>query len=206
LGIDLFYGVFSAAVMVVVLAYTWVLAPITPPGAATIAGVMVVGLAAAHAMKTREWGVTPRAFAPALAASAAFTAAGALAIYLVAQRMRTWHDGPDIASTLLALVPWGFGQQFALQTLFLREAQAITSRPAGIWLAAAMFAALHLPNPFLTVATGVTAVVWCWIYDRYPNLLPLALSHAVLTLIVLYAFDDAVTGRLRVGAAYLALN
>ena len=47
--------------------------------------------------------------------------------------------------------------------------------------------------------TGLGALAWCWIYDRYPNLLPLALSHALLTLAILYAFDDAITGRLRVG-------
>jgi hypothetical protein len=30
------------------------------------------------------------------------------------------------------------------------------------------------------------------------------MSHALLTSVILYAFDDAITGRLRVGAAYLA--
>jgi membrane protease YdiL (CAAX protease family) len=204
LGIDLFYGVFSAAVMVVVLAYTWVLAPITPLWTATVAGMVVVGLAVAHAITAQEWGVKPAAAGPSLAWSTGFTVAATTAIYLAGWRFGTWHPARGTWRALLALVPWGFGQQFALQTMFLREAQAITSRRAGIWLAAAMFAALHLPNPFLTVATGVAAVAWCWIYDRYPNLLPLALSHAILTLAVLYAFDDAVTGRLRVGAAYLS--
>ena len=59
-----------------------------------------------------------------------------------------------------------------------------------------------LSNPY----TGVAAIFWCWIYDRSPNLLPLAVSHAVLTLAVLYAFDDAITGRLRVGIGYLSLH
>ena len=104
-----------------------------------------------------------------------------------------------------ALVPWGLGQQFALHTVFLREAQTTVSRPAGIWIAAAMFAALHLPNPFLTAMTFAGALAWCWIYDRYPNVLPLSLSHALLTLAILYAFDERITGHLRVGAAYLSL-
>jgi membrane protease YdiL (CAAX protease family) len=80
----------------------------------------------------------------------------------------------------------------------------MTSKRRGIWIAALMFAALHLPNPFLTLMTFVASVAWCWIYDRHPNLLPLALSHAVLTLVVFYAFDDAITGRLRVGVSYLS--
>ena len=49
------------------------------------------------------------------------------------------------------------------------------------------------------------ALAWCWIYDRHPNMLPLALSHALLTLAILYAFDEGMTGHLRVGAAYLSL-
>ena len=53
--------------------------------------------------------------------------------------------------------------------------------------------------------TFAGALAWCWIYDRHPNLLPLALSHALLTLAILCAFDEAVTGHLRVGAAYLRL-
>ncbi len=69
-----------------------------------------------------------------------------------------------------------------------------------------MFASLHLPNPFLSAVTFAGALAWCWIYSRYPNILPLALSHAVLTAAILYAFDDRITGRLRIGAGYLALR
>ena len=99
------------------------------------------------------------------------------------------------------LIPWGLGQQFALHTVFLREARDTFGRAAAsCWRR--LFAALHLPNPFLTAMTFAGALVWCWIYDRHPDLLPLALSHALLTLAILYAFDEAMTGHLRVGAAY----
>ena len=88
----------------------------------------------------------------------------------------------------------------ALQTMLLRELQQVLGRRAGIVIAPLMFAALHLPNPFLATATAVAALAWCWIYDRHPNLAPLAFSHALLTVAVLYALNDAVT--LRVGAAF----
>jgi membrane protease YdiL (CAAX protease family) len=195
--------IFSLSILAVVLIFTWVLAPIAPRWATAGAVALVLGLAIWRAVRTGEWGIRRSAFLPALGSSAAFTGAGALGIYLAGSRLGTWHDRGDVVANLAALVPWGLGQQFALHTVFLREAQATVSRPAGIWLAALMFATLHLPNPFLTVMTGVAALAWCWIYDRYPNLLPLALSHALLTLAVLYAFDDAITGRLRVGLAYL---
>ena len=197
---------FSGAILAVVLAYTWIVAPAAPRWAAGVATTAVVGLAVARAIRSGEWGLARAAFVPALGWSAALTAAAAVVVYLAGSRLGTWHSPANPWGTLAALVPWGLGQQFALQIVLLREAQAMTSRSGGIWLAPLMFAALHLPNPFLTVATGIAAVAWCWIYDRYPNLLPLALSHALLTLAVLSAFDDTVTGRLRVGVAYLSLR
>ena len=54
--------------------------------------------------------------------------------------------------------------------------------------------------------TFIGALAWCAIFMRHPNLVPLAVSHAVATLAVLYAFDDDVTGRLRIGQAYLRLD
>jgi hypothetical protein len=45
--------------------------------------------------------------------------------------------------------------------------------------------------------------LWCRIYDRFPNILPLAASHALGTLAILYAFDGDSTGRLRIGLSYL---
>jgi membrane protease YdiL (CAAX protease family) len=73
-------------------------------------------------------------------------------------------------------------------------------------VAATLFAALHLPNPFVAAVTFTGALGWCAIYDRYPNVVPLAFSHAAATLAILYAFDDRITGRLRIGYSYLMLN
>ena len=195
--------IFSIAILAVVLSYTWVIDPIAPNWVTPIPVALVLGFAIWHAIRSGDWGVKPAAFLPALWQSASFTAAGALAIYVAGSRLGTWHTRRDAAGALLLLIPWGLGQQFALHTVFLREAQATVGRAPGIVLAAVLFSALHLPNPFLTAMTLVGALGWCWMYDRHPNLLPLALSHAVLTLAILYAFDAAVTGRLRVGLAYL---
>ena len=193
---------FSLLILAVVLTFTWVLAPTAPPWGTAAAVVVVLGLTIARAVRTGEWGAKRAAFLPALLRSTAITAAAGIAFYIAGVQLGTWHARGISWATLAALIPWGLGQQFALHTVFLREAQAAVSRPAGIWIAALMFAALHLPNPFLTAMTGAGALAWCWIYDRYPNLLPMALSHAILTLVILHAFDDALTGRLRVGAAY----
>ena len=57
-------------------------------------------------------------------------------MYLAGSRLGTWHDRRDAWTSLALLIPWGFGQQFALHTVFLREAQATFGRSAGIVLAA----------------------------------------------------------------------
>ena len=54
--------------------------------------------------------------------------------------------------------------------------------------------------------TVAAAGAWCWIYDRHPNLLPLAVSHALCTLVILCSFDPVLTGRLRVGYSYLQIR
>lgn len=64
----------------------------------------------------------------------------------------------------------------------------------------------RMPNPFLTAVTFVAGLAWCGIYARHPNIVPLAISHALGTLAILHAFDPDVTGRLRIGQSYLQLG
>jgi membrane protease YdiL (CAAX protease family) len=73
-------------------------------------------------------------------------------------------------------------------------------------VAASLFAVVHLPNPFLTAVTFAGGLAWCTIYARFPNIVPLAISHALGTLAILYAFDEGITGRLRIGDSYLQLG
>ena len=193
----------SVATLAAVLTYTWLLAPITPRWVAVAAGAIVVALAAARAWRTREWGVGLSQIVPSLAPTTIFTVAAAAILVGAGWQRHTLHLRRLGASEAVILLLWALGQQFALQIVLLREAQRVTSRSAGVVVAAAMFAALHLPNPFLAGVTFVAALAWCWIYDRHPNLLPLAASHALLTIVVLSALDEAATGRLRVGIAYL---
>ena len=194
---------FSLSSLAIVLTYIWVLEPLAPRWARPAPVVAVLALAAWRAFKTGEWGLRARAFLPALGWAAAFTAAAASVVLLAGATVGALAHAPNLGDLVLSLpilLGWAFGQQFALQTMLLRESQQSLGRRAGLVLAPLMFAALHLPNPFLAAATALAAFAWCWIYDRHPNLAPLALSHALLTVAVLYALNDAVT--LRVGAAF----
>ena len=44
-----------------------------------------------------------------------------------------------------------------------------------------------------------------WIYSRHPNLIPLAFSHSLTTLMILASLSKSLTGSMRVGHAYFRL-
>jgi hypothetical protein len=103
----------------------------------------------------------------------------------------------------LWLLWWGFLQQYALQAIINRQAQVIWGRGGGsLFTAALIFAALHLPNPLLVLATFVGGCVWASVYQRAPNLLALALSHCVMSMTLIWTLPPAVLHGMRVGAGY----
>jgi len=196
---------FTLAIVAVIAGYTWVLASRTPREVAHVVTFAVLALCAWRPARRGEWGLRRPEFLPALRAAVWVTAAAVALIsasgWAAGTLQQRWRW-----TSLAFLVPWAAGQQFALQTVLLREAQAVSGRRRGIALAALVFGALHLPNPFLAPVTLVASLVWCLLYDRHPNWLPLAFSHALSTLAILHSFDDDVTGHLRVGYAYLLLD
>jgi membrane protease YdiL (CAAX protease family) len=197
---------FTTTILASILIYTWFVEGQTAREAVFIPGTLVVILTVCHDLRHADWGVSRPALGPGLRSVLAVTCPVLLVILAVGATIGTLHDRRDFLGSLAPLVVWGGAQQWVLQTVVLREAQRATSRRRGIVIAAVLFSAVHLPNPFLTAVTLVSGLLWCWLYDRHPNILPLALSHALGTLAILYAFDAEITGRLRIGASYLRLQ
>ncbi len=196
----------TAAIVGSILVYIWLIEGNTARSLVHVPGALVVALTVWHDARHNEWGFSPGALRPGLWLALAITLPLVLLILAAGAMIGTLHDRRDFLGSLSALAIWGGAQQWVLQTVVLREAQRATSRTRGIVLAALLFGAVHLPNPFLAPITAFAALVWCWVYDRYPNIVPLALSHALGTLAILYAFDATITGRLRIGASYLRLD
>lgn len=197
---------FTVAILAVVLSYTWLLESRLPGDFVGVPVAIVAALGAWNAFRTKEWGLGVRAFIPGLRAAALFTLPIVVILLASGAALGTLHDRPGLLANFGVLVVWGVAQQWILQTVVLGEAQRVASRRAGVIVAALLFGAVHLPNPFLTLATVAGALGWCAIYARYPNILPLAFSQAIGTLAVLHAFDDRITGRLRIGYSYLMLD
>lgn len=196
---------FTLAILSAIVSYTWVFDHRLPRVVVNLVIGMVAAIALWHSVRTGQWGFDPRAFVPGLRAMAIFTVPGIIAILLAGLWLGTLHDRRDFLGSLGWLVVWGGAQQWILQTVVLYEARRAAPRIA-VLLAATLFAAVHLPNPFLTPVTFVAGLAWCTTYTRYPHIGPLALSHGLGTLAILYAFDPSLTGRLRIGYSYLLLD
>jgi membrane protease YdiL (CAAX protease family) len=194
---------FTAAIMACVLAYVWIIEPNVSRSAVLVPAAVLVILTAWHDLRHGEWGFSGPALLPGLCRALAVTFVAGLLIVGAGAGIGTLHDRRDFLGSLAPLVLWGGAQQWVLQTVVLREAQRTSSRAKGIVTAALLFGAVHLPNPLLAPLTAAAALIWCRLYDRYPNVIPLALSHGLGTLALRYAFDEAITGHLRIGAAYL---
>lgn len=196
----------TIAILTAVLSYTWLLEPRVGHNLVSLPVAVVAAIGVLNAFRTGEWGVAPRALMPGLRAAMLFTVP-LVAIFLAAgAALGTLHPRGNVWATFGGLFVWGASQQWILQTVILREAQRASSRTTGAIVAALLFGALHLPNPLLTIVTLVGALGWCAIYDRYPSIIPLALSHAIGTLALMYAFDDRIIGGLHVGYSYLMLD
>ena len=112
-------------------------------------------------------------------------------------------DKLQIWQWVVWLPVWGLIQQYVLQGFINRRAQIIWGRGArSVLLVACVFGLLHLPNPWLSVATFVGGAVWAWVYQRAPNLPALALSHALLSLVLASSFPASAINSLRVGIRY----
>ena len=118
-----------------------------------------------------------------------------------------WHISRPLAVQLILGFAWGFVQQYMLQSLVNRRAQIIWGRGwLSVLVVAAIFAGLHLPNPALTVATFVGGVIWAAVYQRAPNIFALAISHSLMTWIVVSTVPASALHHLRIGLKYFGSN
>lgn len=106
-------------------------------------------------------------------------------------------------------VLWTIYQQFLLQDYFMSRLLHLLSRgertnqAVAIAVAAVLFAAAHLPNLTLTLATLAWGAVSCILFRRHRNLWALGLAQGMLGLCFAVCVPDALHHHLRVGLGYL---
>lgn len=117
--------------------------------------------------------------------------------------LQAWHAGTPLIGQLALGFGWGLAQQYVLQGFINRRAQLVLGKGwLSVLLVAAVFSALHLPNVWLVVATFTGGVVWAAVYQRAPNLFALALSHSLMTWVIVSTLPASALHHLRIGFKY----
>lgn len=101
---------------------------------------------------------------------------------------------------------WAVVQQWILlNAIGPRTRRALGSDFAGAIAAGSVFGLLHLPNFALMVATCLAGSAWAWLGYRHRALLPLAATHAVTGLALLWIAPPWLLRSAEVGGRYLML-
>lgn len=132
---------------------------------------------------------------------------GAAVAVMMAARfgtLRPWHGPIELVRRFWGYAIWAFLQQFLLQVFFLqRLLRLVSGKMLAVVITAGIFSFAHLPSPILTLATLVFGFAACFLFLRYRNLYPLAITHAVLGIGIAICFPGPVTHNMRVGLGYL---
>jgi hypothetical protein len=114
-----------------------------------------------------------------------------------------WHPERPIIGQLFLGFGWGLVQQYVLQGFINRRAQIIWGPGwLSVLLVAVVFGGLHLPNPSLAAVTFVGGMVWAAVYQKAPNMFALAVSHSVMTWVLVSTLPASALNHLRIGFKY----
>lgn len=128
-------------------------------------------------------------------------------IVAIAARVGTLHalfgikDPLQHASMYLL---WAVVQQLIQQKFFFSRFERLTSRGVlATFIAAALFAVAHVPNPVLVPITFLGGWLLGEIYRRYRYVLPLGIAHGVVGIAIALSVPDNIQHHMRVGLSYL---
>jgi hypothetical protein len=128
----------------------------------------------------------------------------AVILLMLGLALDTLHFNRKFFFQLLGIPFWGIFQQYAAQSFINRRLQLVFGPGwKSIGMTAFIFAAIHLPNPALTVATAIAGLCWARAFQRAPNLYAIALSHGLLSALFANSMPKWILNNMTVGYNYL---
>lgn len=98
-------------------------------------------------------------------------------------------------------------QEVGLQSFLMNRLLAAVGKPfPAAFIAGALFSMTHWPNPVLMPLTFIGGTMLCWLFARERNIIPLAVSQAILGSIVWWAIPVALHHGMRVGPGYYSFQ
>jgi len=184
----------------------WVVKPLGRPGLdlslRVLVGVLLLGSPWFHGDSRDRLGLRLDNFWKALAAVLPVTLIAA-GVAIAAGYLLVSIDPPANAARELAYYfAWATAQQYALQSVILLRLEDAGLRGAAPPAAAALFSLVHAPNPGLTLLTFLGGLLWCSTFRRNPNIVAVALSHAILAVVIASTLPAQAIGGYRIGPAY----
>lgn len=113
---------------------------------------------------------------------------------LTGARAPLWHAG------LYAI--WALVQEFLTMSYILVRMEGVAGGTGALWITTGLFCLAHIPNVALMVLTLAMSATFCWIFQRYRNIYPLALAHAMLGLTLSITVSSSAVHYMRVGMGY----
>lgn len=98
-------------------------------------------------------------------------------------------------------------QEVGLQSFLMNRLLAALRKPIPAALAAGtLFSLMHWPNPVLVPLTFIGGSVFCWLFARERNIIPLTVGQAILGSFVWWAFPLAWHHSMRVGPGFYSFQ
>ena len=153
-----------------------------------ICSLIIYGIISREKWTLKDLGIHHHNFKKALPFYASFAVVGVLALFLIEHRFSM----PDIDTKLFFIKTWAFFipislfQEFAFRAFLIPRLKMLyQNKVLIVFFNAILFTLIHIIYPNWGVGLPlafVSGIFFAWLYLKYPNLLLISITHAILNI------------------------